>query len=190
MPRRRSFETEEALEAIAETFWERGYEGASIQDLESATELRKQSLYRAFGDKRGMYLAALARYEARQLAAVEAVLGGPGGPRARFDRLLTEAIERATLHGDRRGCLLCNASAEQAALDEATGQAVRAMLGRLEASFERALEGVALFRGGPAGRRRTARKLLAGYVGLRVLVRTGLPEAGLLDAKEGLLEGL
>ncbi|SMF48189.1 transcriptional regulator, TetR family [Tistlia consotensis] len=190
MPRRRSFEPEEALRSIMEAFWAGGYEGTSIQDLEAAAGLKKQSLYRLFGDKRGMYLAALGLYEREQFALAEAELGGEGTVRERFERLLDGVIARATEQGDRRGCLICNASVDQAALDAATGREVTAMLARLEAMFERSLAGAALFRGGPAGRRRAARKLLAGYVGLRVLVKTGLPEALLQDAKEALLEGL
>ena len=44
-------------------FWRKGYGGTSIQDLEKATRLRRGSLYNAFGDKQGLFVAALKRYE-------------------------------------------------------------------------------------------------------------------------------
>ena len=47
-------------------FWRQGYEGCSISELVSATGVQRQSLYLAFGDKRGLFLAALNRY--RELA--------------------------------------------------------------------------------------------------------------------------
>src|SRR5262245_60148529 len=44
-------------------FWRKGYGGTSIQHLEKATRLRRGSLYNAFGDKQGLFVAALKRYE-------------------------------------------------------------------------------------------------------------------------------
>lgn len=40
-------------------FSQQGYAATSIDDLSDATGLARPSLYRAFGDKRGMFLAAL-----------------------------------------------------------------------------------------------------------------------------------
>src|SRR5262249_57323898 len=44
-------------------FWRKGYGRTSIQDVEKATRLRRGSLYNAFGDKQGLFVAALKRYE-------------------------------------------------------------------------------------------------------------------------------
>src|SRR5262249_33730516 len=44
-------------------FWRKGYGRTSIQDLEKATRLRRGSIYNAFGDKQGLFVAALKRYE-------------------------------------------------------------------------------------------------------------------------------
>jgi AcrR family transcriptional regulator len=68
MARLREFEIGEALDGVMDVFWRQGYEGASMQDIEAATGLNKQSLYRIFPDKRAMYLAALERYEAKRRA--------------------------------------------------------------------------------------------------------------------------
>ena len=60
MGRPREFNEEEALAKIMDVFWARGFEGATVSDLMAATGLKKGSLYAAFGDKRAMYLKALA----------------------------------------------------------------------------------------------------------------------------------
>ena len=60
--RPREFDEDEALAKILDVFWAKGFEGTSMSDLETATGLRKGSLYAAFGDKRAMYLKALALY--------------------------------------------------------------------------------------------------------------------------------
>ena len=116
MARPREFDTDTALRAITLLFWEHGYEATSMHDIERSTGLRKQSLYRAFGDKRAMYLAALAAYEREEMKQAAELLAGPGDAASRFARLFRHIIEGAVEADDRRGCFLCNACVDQAAL--------------------------------------------------------------------------
>jgi len=51
-----------ALDAAALTFWEKGYEGASLTDLTQAMQISRPSLYSGFGDKAKLFDAALIRY--------------------------------------------------------------------------------------------------------------------------------
>ena len=44
-------------------FWERGYEGTSVDDLAKALGIGKPSLYAAFGDKEHLFYETLDRYE-------------------------------------------------------------------------------------------------------------------------------
>ena len=62
MPRPRSFEEPEALEAAIDCFWDRGYETTSIRDLTERMGISAPSLYNAFGDKRQLFVLALERY--------------------------------------------------------------------------------------------------------------------------------
>ncbi len=43
-------------------FWERGYEGTSMNDLAAATGMAKPGLYATFGDKEALYRKALSVY--------------------------------------------------------------------------------------------------------------------------------
>ncbi len=58
MGRNRSFGEAEVISACAAVFLRTGYEGTSIDDLVRATGLHRGSLYKAFGSKRGLFLAA------------------------------------------------------------------------------------------------------------------------------------
>lgn len=109
MGRTREFEDETVLDRASELFWRRGYEVVTIQELESATGLGRGSLYNAFGDKEGLFLAALDRYLAkfgsaplRHLAERDVAKG---------IRLMLDAIiERMSNPANPRGCLLTNTS--------------------------------------------------------------------------------
>ncbi|QPH53130.1 TetR/AcrR family transcriptional regulator [Pontivivens ytuae] len=172
MARPRTFEPDAARDALMALYWEKGFEGASMQDVEAATGLKKQSLYRLFGDKRGMYLAALARYEETEIAAGETLLV-EGSAQERFARLFAEAVDRA-IEGDRRGCFLCNASLDQAQLDAETRAMVSRMVDRLRRIFAAALVEACP---DPAKRAVKAAQLVTFYFGLRVMVRADAPEA-------------
>lgn len=182
MARPREFETEDALIDIMNVFWANGFEGTSMQDIEGSTGLNKQSLYRAFGDKRAMYLAALSAYEENHVAKAGRLLAQPGEAQRRFGRLLRHVVDSAVASGDRRGCFLCNASIDQAALDASTNAIVKGMMQRVENTFYRALIDSGWRGRDPALCRRMARSLLAGYFGLRVLIKAGLDAAILDDA--------
>jgi AcrR family transcriptional regulator len=60
-----SFDKEAALWNATKTFWQSGYEGASIQDLTESMGLSPQSLYSAYGSKASLYESALDLYQAR-----------------------------------------------------------------------------------------------------------------------------
>ena len=62
MPRPKSFDEDAVLDQAVELFWDRGYEGTSLADLEAHLGLGRQSLYNAFGDKHTLFLKALDRY--------------------------------------------------------------------------------------------------------------------------------
>ncbi|HEY0233995.1 MAG TPA: TetR/AcrR family transcriptional regulator [Afipia sp.] len=71
-------------------FWRQGYAATSTEDLLQAMKVGRQSMYDTFGDKRRLYVEALARYQresttenirrlqstASPLAGVEAMISG------------------------------------------------------------------------------------------------------------------
>ena len=57
-----AFDPDQALDRAMRVFWLKGYEGASLSDLTGAMGINKPSLYARFKDKRGLFLAAIERY--------------------------------------------------------------------------------------------------------------------------------
>ena len=70
--RPREFDADSMLLKIMDVFWARGFVGTTLSHLVAATGLKKGSLYAAFGDKREMYLKALALYDRTAIAATRA----------------------------------------------------------------------------------------------------------------------
>lgn len=59
MGRPRTFNEADVIAIAANAFLRTGYEGTSIDDLVEATGVRRGSLYKAFGSKRGLFLLSL-----------------------------------------------------------------------------------------------------------------------------------
>ncbi|ADO70885.1 Transcriptional regulator, TetR-like protein [Stigmatella aurantiaca DW4/3-1] len=95
MARPKAFDTEEALDAAIGVFREHGFEGTSADMLVKAMGIGRQSLYDTFGDKWGLYCAALRRYSVLESGAhAEALRSRPRaieGLRAMVERLVEDA---------------------------------------------------------------------------------------------------
>lgn len=66
MARKREFDKDAVLEQAMLVFWKQGYEATSIRTLQDAMGISSSSLYETFGDKHSIFLAALARFCARE----------------------------------------------------------------------------------------------------------------------------
>jgi TetR/AcrR family transcriptional regulator, transcriptional repressor for nem operon len=93
MSRGKSFSPAATLQQVADVFVERGYDGASLAQLEAASGLGKQSLYNTFGDKKAMYLAAVECATSRWAGVQALMQSAPDGRQALqrfFDALVQD----------------------------------------------------------------------------------------------------
>ena len=176
MSRPRTFDPDRVLDAAVDVFREGGYAGTSVPDLVERLGICRQSLYTAFGDKRGLYLQALERYGAREIDARLALLRGTGSPLENLRTVLRGWAALATTCPG-AGCLTARAMVEIHDDTEALG-VVDAQVERLEQGFVEALA-----RARAAGElradarpERLARALVTSIYGLGVLSR--LPSSG------------
>lgn len=177
MARPREFDADDALERATQVFWKRGFEQTSLDHLCAATGLGRSSLYAAFGDKRALYLAALARYEQRSVERIaKAFERRP--LRQGLEAFLAGLIDDIVAGPGRSGCFLGNCAAELARLDATAAARVRRSLARIEAAFRQVLEG-RLPRG--ADLDALARFLTAGIQGLRLVGKANPGRAALED---------
>jgi AcrR family transcriptional regulator len=107
--RPREFDVDQALAAALRTFWQKGYEGASLTDLTEAMGITRPSLYAAFGNKEALFKQALDLYEREKLAYVRGALEAPTA-RGVAQRMLDGTIQNIT--SDCRGCMGVMASVQ------------------------------------------------------------------------------
>src|SRR3954454_16250477 len=62
--RTRTFEPDNPLRQALELFWERGYEGTSLNDLAQAMGIASASIYACFGSKENLFRQVMALYGA------------------------------------------------------------------------------------------------------------------------------
>ncbi|MDQ0132443.1 AcrR family transcriptional regulator [Neorhizobium galegae] len=173
--RPREFEIEEALDKAIVVFSERGYHAASISELKDAMGLAAGSLYKAFKDKKAIFLASFDRYKQVRNAVLEQELAEGTNGREKVSRMLRFYAEASHGENGRRGCLVVGTAIELAVYDAEAAERVDRSMARSEALFD------ALIREGQADRSipaaidpaATARLLLSVTQGLRVLGKTG-----------------
>jgi AcrR family transcriptional regulator len=147
MGRLQTFDSITVVQSARDVFWDRGYDGASLADLEAATGLNRSSLYHAFGSKRGLFDAAVADYRDTvirpRLRGLQADGAGRRELLAYFDEL-REAVAKLPLNSPRRGCLLVNCATGLATHDEPAREVVEAYRTELAAALRHAIAGAAL----------------------------------------------
>ena len=104
MGRPREFDEQAALDAAMRVFWEKGYEGTSLDDLTAAMGLNRSSLYSTFGDKEQLFRKVMVQYGKGPLGFVGEALALPNA-RAVIEALFRRTAEFLADPAHPRGCL-------------------------------------------------------------------------------------
>lgn len=176
MARPRNFNEDQVLDGAVALFRERGFEGISVPDLTAKLGICRQSLYKTFGDKKGLYLKALEAYGQHETDSKLALLEAEGSPLENVRTLIRGFASLATTCPD-EGCLTVTAMVE--ARDDPEALAiVTEQVERLERGLQ-----LALLRAQELGEIRSevrpeqlARTLTTVIYGMGLLVR--LPGSG------------
>ena len=138
MARPKEFDPERALLKAMNLFWGLGYENTSIEALMREMGIARQSLYDTFGDKRTLYLKALAFYRDRTNGDMQRMLESTPSVKAGFAKLL-HGLAAETRQQHERGCLLLSANLQRDPKDVVVNNLLRDNQARVEAIFATAL---------------------------------------------------
>jgi TetR/AcrR family transcriptional regulator, transcriptional repressor for nem operon len=138
MARSKEFDPERALGKAMHLFWRLGYESASLENLMKAMGIAKQSLYDTFGDKRALYLKAMAHYRDQTNGEMQNMLNKIPSVKDGFAKLLY-GLATETREQHERGCLLLSANLQRDPKDAVIRDFLRDNQARVEAIFLQAL---------------------------------------------------
>src|SRR5689334_11488531 len=120
--RPREFDPGKVLDEAIAVFSRNGYSATSVSDLTAALGLSSGSIYKAFGDKRGVFMAALERYVQVRDRNLEERLATARTGREKIRTVLASYAESS--HGEcgRAGCLVVGSAVEFASSDPKIGR--------------------------------------------------------------------
>ena len=114
MARPKEFNPDEVLDKAMHVFWHKGYEATSMEDLLTAMDLNRGSLYDTFGDKRQLFLKVMDRYCTTLVGSKFSLLDQPGPALPKLRQFIFGMVEGALADPQRRGCLIANTVMELA----------------------------------------------------------------------------
>ena len=140
MSRPRTYDPDEVLNRAVRVFWEKGYRHTTVEDLVEGTGVQRYGLYESFGDKHGLFLAALERYESDWVGQMLEELEDPDASLPGILSVFAKLRAAVTTETAPPGCLLCNTASELADEDPEAAAIVGRYVERLREGFRAALE--------------------------------------------------
>lgn len=181
MARPKEFDQQEVLTKAMYTFWRYGYEGTSIQALVSNMGINRGSLYDTFGDKRSLFLAAIAHYEQTVVSQMMASLLAPDANKQTIINLFQELVAKTVSEEDYYGCFITNTVVELCPQDEETQRRINIKFKQVANAFKHALKN-AQAQGEISPERNVdtlAQYLVSSLQGLRVMAKVNRDQATL-----------
>jgi TetR/AcrR family transcriptional repressor of nem operon len=181
MARTREFDERQALVKAMLVFWENGYEGTSIHDLEAAMGLNRTSIYNAFGNKRAIFERVMACYKESVMSALIADMDSAPNIREGVRRLLNGALDIHFDTDNPGGCLVVLSVLEShqhdARTQDSMAQTIHDLKDMLQARLTKAKRSGELSRELDTGS--TANTIATTMVGMMVMGKANFTRAAL-----------
>ncbi|MCW8329154.1 TetR/AcrR family transcriptional regulator [Photobacterium sp. SDRW27] len=126
--RNAEFDKEKVLRSAMIAFMHKGYGKTSMQDLTKATGLHPGSIYCAFGNKRGLLLAALEQYRQDRGVEFERFFSDSQPVLVQLKNYLNDIVQQCLSCDASQSCLLTKALNEMAEQDEEIQEIISANL--------------------------------------------------------------
>ncbi len=190
--RPREFDIADAVSDAMHVFWTHGYHATSLTDLLEGTGLSRGSLYKAFGDKKSLFLRALQCYAEAGLKELGDTLAAPGSAKAAIRAALTIYVPLSAGHTGQRGCMVMATAAEMLPHDPEVSARVQDTFRQIQALLAAAVK-----RGQRAGEIPThqraddlARFLVCQIEGMRLLGKVGSTARNMAAVVEAAMRSL
>jgi len=135
MARNKDFDEQEVLKKAVCLFWDKGYNGTSMQELVDGLGISRSSLYDTFGDKHQLYLKALASYQQGNGNEMCSLIRNAPTAKAAIQGLLEMVVNELLGDDQRKGCFMVNAGVELGSHDTEVSALICQNEQQLEAAF-------------------------------------------------------
>lgn len=132
MPRKPNYDRNELIERARDLFWQRGWAGTSLKDLEAVLQMKPGSFYAAFGSKDALFELALEKYAGDSIERL-AQLTEKYGPINALQRLPEMVIENEDAPA--KACMLSKTLLELQAHNHPLAHAANRHLVNMEGHF-------------------------------------------------------
>jgi TetR/AcrR family transcriptional repressor of nem operon len=139
MPRQREFDSEDVLQKATTLFREKGYFATSVDDLIKCTGVGTYGLYSVYGDKKGLFLAALDTFRDKYVSQLLRNLEEPDSSWPAISEYFSCVIELAGTENGRLGCLMCTTSNQMIGVDPDIDKRLQQHFRRLRRVFYRSI---------------------------------------------------
>jgi TetR/AcrR family transcriptional repressor of nem operon len=139
MARTKQFDERQALVSAMLVFWEKGYEGTSINDLEQAMGLKRTSIYNTFGNKSAIFERVMSCYKESVMAALFAELDSAPDIREGVRRMLNGALDIHFDEDNPGGCLVVLSIVESGQHDEQSQASMQQTIQELKSALQKRL---------------------------------------------------
>lgn len=188
--RPREFAVDDVLDKAIVIFSELGFHATSMARLTDALGITEGSIYKAFKDKRGIFLAAFERYVSQRNARIAREVAGARTGRECVEAILSLYAQYSHGAAGRRGCLVVGSAVDMASTDAEMAKRVTSVLKvhekRLVETIRQGQEDGSI--SSRLDAESTARLLLCVVQGMRVLGKTGRSHGEMMGVVENALE--
>jgi len=135
MPRHAEYNRNSVITRATAVFWENGYGKTSIGDLVDATGLQPGSLYAAFGNKKGLFIEVVDKYNQEFIGELRAMREADGPAIEKLQAIMGQIVDDAITGTGRHGCLTVNALLELSRHDEEIADRLRGYNAQVRKAF-------------------------------------------------------
>ena len=175
MARTKDFNEEDVLNKALAIFWQKGYNGTSMQDLVEGLGISRSSMYDTYTDKYTLFVKSLERYRQQTAAGTLQMIKQAVSPKAILKEILQTVVHESLFDKMPRGCFMVNTCVEKAPHDEVVAKIVQENITDYETAFYEAIKkGQAM---GEITNRNDARALARFIIntinGIRIMAKSG-----------------
>lgn len=106
------YKPHEAIQKATELFWQQGFQGTKMRDLQAKLDMRPGSIYAGFGSKENLFKLAIEGYVKQSLAQIDAFHSAASSPLVALKAFVNSQAFAEENGGNSRTCLLVKTLSE------------------------------------------------------------------------------